>query len=174
LSDSRNRVFVPGFRYFRRLFPCAQTEYEFHVCGNYNGSVGVHQSERNEGMHMMASVKISLLAVLVNWTGAAPAAAQDMLARDWSGACTGCHSAGYDSTSFESTGFESTGSDETGRRNAGLIPVIAGMDKVKFVALMLAFRNGTRNSTVMHQLARGLTEEQIDALGDFFASRPPQ
>jgi len=118
---------------------------------------------------MMASVRTSLLAVLVSWTGVAAAAAQDVQARDWSGACTGCHSAGYDST-----GSDTTGSDGTGRSNAGSIPVIAGMDKETFVALMLAFRNDTRNSTVMHQLARGLTEEQIDALGDFFASRSPQ
>jgi len=101
-----------------------------------------------------ASVRIALLAILVNWATLTAAAAQNVQGRDWSGACTGCHG--------------------TEGRSAGAIPAIAGIDKAKFVELMTAFRNGSRQTTIMQQLASGLSEEQIDALGDYFASRSPQ
>ena len=41
---------------------------------------------------------------------------------------------------------------------------------------MQAFRDGKRPATVMHQLAKGYSNEQIDALAAFFAAqkvRPP-
>ena len=72
--------------------------------------------------------------------------------RDWAGACSGCHG--------------------TDGRSEGAIPSIAGMRKDKFVQMMQAFRDGTRPATVMHQHAKGLSEEQIDAIGDYYASRP--
>ena len=77
--------------------------------------------------------------------------AQDVQGRNWAGACTGCH-----------------GSEG---RSSGVIPSIAGMEKAKFVRLMVAFRDGTQSATLMNQIARGLNDEQIDKLGDYFASR---
>ncbi|MGD2140418.1 MAG: cytochrome C [Burkholderiales bacterium] len=104
---------------------------------------------------MRAPVRLSLLAGLAAaMTFLTPAAAQDVNGRDWSGACTGCHG--------------------TEGRSTGAIPAIAGIDKVRFVELMTAFRNGTQQTTIMHQLASGLSEEQIDAIGDYFASRSSQ
>lgn len=98
-------------------------------------------------------VMIFLVVFVLSWLTSGPAAAQDVQSRDWSGACTGCHG--------------------TEGRSSGAIPAIAGIDKVKFVELMTAFRNGTQQTTIMHQLASGLSEEQIDALGDYFSSRSP-
>jgi cytochrome c553 len=48
---------------------------------------------------------------------------------------------------------------------------LAGMPKTEFVRQMRAFRDGTRDATVMQQIAKGYDEEQTDALGDFFAAR---
>ena len=97
----------------------------------------------------------SLLALPVLWVVATAAFAQDNVqGRNWSGACTGCHG--------------------TEGRSVGAIPAIAGIDKEKFVELMMAFREGTQPATVMHQHAKGLSDEQIDALGDYFASREPK
>ncbi len=93
-----------------------------------------------------------LLAMLVTATSAY--AQENVQGRNWSGACTGCHG--------------------TEGRSAGAIPAIAGIDKSKFVALMTAFRDGKQPATIMHQHAKGLTDQQIDALGDYFASRQPQ
>jgi sulfide dehydrogenase cytochrome subunit len=34
------------------------------------------------------------------------------------------------------------------------------------------FRDGKRSATVMHQLAKGYTDEQIDAIAAYFAAQP--
>ena len=39
------------------------------------------------------------------------------------------------------------------------------------LAQLLAFRNGTRPATVMHQLAKGYTPEQLSAIATYFASQ---
>jgi sulfide dehydrogenase cytochrome subunit len=80
--------------------------------------------------------------------------ADNKLGRDWAAACSGCHG--------------------TEGRSIGVIPPIAGMRKDKFVQLMSAFRDGTVAATVMHQLSRGFNDQQISALGDYFASRSPR
>lgn len=51
------------------------------------------------------------------------------------------------------------------------MPPLAGLPKDHIVAQMQAFRDGKRPATVMHQLAKGYTNEQIDALAAYFASR---
>jgi len=38
---------------------------------------------------------------------------------------------------------------------------------------MLAFKSGTRPATIMHQLAKGYTDEQIRLLATYFASQQP-
>lgn len=113
---------------------------------------------------MSLSVRILLLALLMSWTAPTAVVAQNLQARDWAGACTGCHSTG-DRRAVDA-GYD--------HRDGGAIPAIAGMDKQKFVELMIAFRNGTRDSTVMHQLANGLSKEQINALGEYFSARSPR
>ena len=35
---------------------------------------------------------------------------------------------------------------------------------------MKAFKEGTRPATVMHQLSKGITDEQIDRIADYFAA----
>jgi cytochrome c553 len=36
---------------------------------------------------------------------------------------------------------------------------------------MRALRDGTRDATVMQQIAKGYSDEQTEALGDFFAAQ---
>jgi cytochrome c553 len=36
---------------------------------------------------------------------------------------------------------------------------------------MKAFRDGTRPATVMHQLAKGYSEAQIDAIAEYFSAQ---
>lgn len=80
--------------------------------------------------------------------------AEDTASRDLAIACTGCHG--------------------TEGRSEGVIPPIAGMVKQDFVRLMHAFRDGTRPATIMQQHARGLNDEQIDAIGDYFSAQTPR
>jgi cytochrome subunit of sulfide dehydrogenase len=54
-------------------------------------------------------------------------------------------------------------------RSSGAMPSLAGLQKPYFVEQMRLFRDGKRPATIMHQIAKGYSEEQIDALADFFA-----
>jgi cytochrome c553 len=59
-----------------------------------------------------------------------------------------------------------------GRAVAGAAMVaLAGRPKADIVTPLRAFRDGTRPATVMHQLVKGYTDEQIDAIAGYFASR---
>ncbi|MBK9161212.1 MAG: class I cytochrome c [Nitrosomonadales bacterium] len=53
----------------------------------------------------------------------------------------------------------------------GGMPVLAGMDKALFVAQMKDFKSGARPATVMHQHAKGYSDEEIGILADFFAAQ---
>jgi len=54
----------------------------------------------------------------------------------------------------------------------GAMPSLAGQKKDYIVEQMRAFRDGKRPATVMHQLAKGYTDAQIEAVGEFFARQP--
>jgi sulfide dehydrogenase cytochrome subunit len=60
-----------------------------------------------------------------------------------------------------------------GRAEAGFFS-LAAYPKEAFVAQMKAFREGTRPATIMHQLAKGYSDEQIELLADYFARQPRQ
>ena len=53
------------------------------------------------------------------------------------------------------------------------MPRLAGLPKNYIVEQMQAFRDGKRPATVMHQLAKGYSNEQIDTLAGFFAAQRP-
>ncbi len=59
----------------------------------------------------------------------------------------------------------------TASDGAGDVPSLAGVPKDDIVRAMKAFKAGTRPATVMQQLARGYTDEQIDALAGWFAAQ---
>lgn len=53
----------------------------------------------------------------------------------------------------------------------GAMPSLAGQNKDRLAETFRAFRDGKRPATVMHQIAKGYTDEQIDAVSEFFASQ---
>jgi hypothetical protein len=58
----------------------------------------------------------------------------------------------------------------------GGIPGLAGQGRSYIIAQMNAFKSGQRSgpaSTIMHQLAKGYTDEQIAAMADFFSAQKP-
>ena len=75
-------------------------------------------------------------------------------ARDLAASCTGCHG--------------------TGGVSAGIIASLAGQSKEDLVAKMQEFKTGRRSGTVMPQLAKGYTDEQIDLVAGWFAARGRQ
>lgn len=50
------------------------------------------------------------------------------------------------------------------------IPSLVGMPKSYMLMQMRAFKEGTRPATVMHQLAKGLTEPQLESISNYFAA----
>lgn len=89
------------------------------------------------------------LAVLPLSAGAQDAAA----ARNLAAACAICH-----------------GTQGKPAPNAPLIP-LAGLPQDHIAAQMRAFRDGKRPATVMHQIAKGYTDPQIDAMAAWFAAQ---
>ena len=53
------------------------------------------------------------------------------------------------------------------------IPPLAGLDKAYFVQQMQDFKSGKREATVMHQHAKGYTDEEFQQMADFFAAIKP-
>jgi cytochrome c553 len=51
------------------------------------------------------------------------------------------------------------------------VPGLAGMPAPYIVEQMKAFKGGTRPATVMHQLAKGYSDAQIDAMAAYFAAQ---
>ena len=59
----------------------------------------------------------------------------------------------------------------TNGSNAGGLPNLAGQPKDYISQQMRDFRDGRRPATIMHQIAKGYTEPQIEALAEFFAAQ---
>ena len=61
----------------------------------------------------------------------------------------------------------------TGGKVAPGAPVIplAGLPRDHIATQMRAFRDGQRPATVMHQIAKGYTDAQIDAMAAWFAGQ---
>lgn len=53
------------------------------------------------------------------------------------------------------------------------LPALAGMPADYLIARMKAFQSGAGSPTVMHHLARGYSDAQIERLAAYFASQRP-
>ena len=82
------------------------------------------------------------------------AAAQDSpAARSLAATCASCH------------GTE-------GRSATKEVASLAGLPREHIAGQMKAFRDGSRPATVMHQIAKGYSDQQIELIADYFARRP--
>jgi len=77
--------------------------------------------------------------------------ADPSLARNLAAACANCHG---------TNGMSVQG-----------MPNLAGQERAYLVQQMQDFRTGKRPATIMHQLAKGYTDEQIEALAAYFATQ---
>ena len=100
-------------------------------------------------------IKTQLVAAVLASVSASAALANESTAlhtRSLAATCANCH-----------------GTD--GRTVPGsAIPSLVGMPKNYMVLQMKAFKEGTRPATVMHQINKGITDEQIDRIADYFAA----
>ena len=56
-------------------------------------------------------------------------------------------------------------------RSVGTVPGLAGVDKGYMTQQMKDFKAGKRPATIMQQLARGFSDEQIEQLAAYFAAQ---
>jgi len=59
----------------------------------------------------------------------------------------------------------------TDGRSKTTIPPLAGLSKTYIIEQMSAFKAGTRQTTVMHQLAKGYTDDEIARAATYFAAK---
>ena len=98
------------------------------------------------------NARIAFAAILAACAVSATCLAEDdVQARSWAATCTGCHG--------------------TNGHSEGAIPSIAGRTQSELIALMREFKNNERPATVMHQHAKGYTDEQIARIAAFFAKQ---
>jgi len=93
-----------------------------------------------------------MIVALLLSAGLAHAQAPDPLqVRSWAASCANCH-----------------GTD--GRAQPGM-DSLAGVSKDDLTKKMLDFKAGRRPATIMHQLAKGYSDEQIEAIAAYFAAQ---
>jgi cytochrome c553 len=108
--------------------------------------MGLVYFARHEGDPMNRTI---LLAAAL---AATTAHAQETATRNMASACAICH-----------------GTD--GRPATRDVVPLAGLPRGHIASQMRAFRDGQRPATVMHQIAKGYTDQQIEALAAWFAAQ---
>lgn len=59
-----------------------------------------------------------------------------------------------------------------GEASSAIYPRLAGQNRNYLVKQLRNFRDGIRKSDTMNEMAKGLSEEQIAALADYFSTKP--
>ncbi len=95
------------------------------------------------------------VAALALMAGPASALAQDaQLARNLAATCANCHG--------------------TNGNARGDMKPLAGVQAEKIIALLNDYKSGALPATIMHQIAKGYTDEQIKLIAGYFAAQKPR
>ncbi len=79
------------------------------------------------------------------------ASAQDALqVRSWAAACASCHG---------TAGIAVDGAES-----------IAGIPKDRFLKRMLDYKSGAKTAIIMHQIAKGYSDQQLEQMAGYFAA----
>ena len=95
---------------------------------------------------------VVLCASLLMMLGSARAE-DPLLARNLAAVCANCH-----------------GTD--GHARGDLIKPLAGVPADRMVATLTGYRSGALPATVMHQIAKGFSDDQIKAIAAYYAAQP--
>lgn len=101
----------------------------------------------------MKPIPITALAAAALWLAAGSAQAQTdpLQVRSWAAACASCHGT-------------------NGQAQPGNEP-LAGANKDDMLKKLMDFKSGAKPATIMHQLAKGYSDEQLSAIAGWFASQ---
>ncbi len=98
--------------------------------------------------HLRRAAASTLLLAL-----AGAAQAQDPnLARNLAATCANCHG--------------------TNGQARGDMKPLAGLSAEKIVAMLADYKSGAQPATIMHQISKGYTDEQLKLVAAFFAAQP--
>lgn len=96
----------------------------------------------------------TLSALLAPLAVQAQAPAADMvLARNLAATCANCHG--------------------TNGNARGDMKPLAGVPADKLIAMLADYRTGNQPATIMHQIVKGYTDEQVRLIATFFAAQKP-
>jgi len=94
-------------------------------------------------------------AALALLAGPAAVLAQDAhLARNLAATCANCHG--------------------TNGNARGEMKPLAGLQADKIIAMINDYRSGAQPATIMHQISKGYTDEQIKLIAGYFAAQKPK
>ena len=106
----------------------------------------------------MSRICGAALAALALLLGAVPSVhaqgPEPHLARNLAATCANCH-----------------GTNGNGR---GDMKPLAGVPAVTIITMLTQYKNGTLPATVMHQIAKGYTDEQIKLVANYLAAQQPK
>lgn len=97
-------------------------------------------------------LQASAMLILLPAAAGVANAADPELGRNLAATCAGCHG--------------------TNGKTAGINANLAGVPKDTLVQTLKAFKSGEKPATVMHQLAKGYTDAQLDAVAGYLAAQP--
>ncbi len=96
--------------------------------------------------HLNTAIAVMLAAGVVQAQAIDP-----LQVRSWAGACANCHG---------TNGVAQAGNES-----------LAGVNKDDLLKKLLDFKTGKKPATIMHQLSKGYTDEQLAALAGYFAAQ---
>jgi cytochrome subunit of sulfide dehydrogenase len=96
--------------------------------------------------------RMALIGVLTALTSATALAqsVDSLQVRSWAAACANCHG---------TNGHAQAGNES-----------LAGVNKDELVKKLMDFKSGRKPATIMHQLSKGYSDEQLNAIAAYFAS----
>lgn len=86
-------------------------------------------------------------------TTSAAQAADPNLARNLAATCANCH--GTNGRAVPGAGMDA----------------LAGVEKAKTLQKLADFKSGAKPATIMHQISRGYSDEQLDLIAGYFAAQ---
>lgn len=101
---------------------------------------------------MKLFVPLAAAACLLATAGTAHAA-DPYLARNLAATCANCH--GTNGNAVKGSGMDA----------------LAGMEKAKILQKLADYKSGDKPASIMHQIAKGYTEAQLDLIAGYFAAQ---
>jgi cytochrome c553 len=109
---------------------------------------------KETSMPRISGVAPATLAVLLAAAPWAPAHAQDAnLARNLAATCANCHG--------------------TNGNARGDMKPLAGVAAGKIVAMLADYKSGNQPATIMHQIVKGYTDDQVKLSAAYYAAQKP-